>query len=754
MTTALAEQRQVMAEELAKRNQQARDNAEQLRTTLDDTYKQLLAPALGFGEDIQANNRALIPTTGARLNAAIEQAGYGPADQTWQEGVVRRISEGLDTVAASAERAFGTLRSAGGEALTALVAAAEGGGQALAGFGQAADATAEDLSHLEPALAATAQGVQQVEQAGAAAGQSLAKLGERGVASSSLGDLDRAGSGLNATLEDLASETGRVEVSMAKMGAAGAAAGAGLRGGVDWLKGLGPAGLATAAALGVLTAALYESYDAALKAEKEHADLERALRASGASATVSVKELQDHAATLTATTMASRDEVLAAGTALARYHAVVGDAFGRTLTLAQDMAAALGGDVRANAEKLGQALDDPARALDLLTSAGGKFSEQERDLIQDLTDGGRAFEAQQAILAAVARDLGGSGVSERAGLIGQTKALTEAWAELVRTITGSDTAIGQAAAGIVGGVTRILGDINAALDASTNARIAKLEQERDVLAMQLSSNDFGVNSVFSLGYWNNNTDAARARQRLETINAELAGLQAKQRQDEFAADLDAEEWRNAAVAAERGVLNDRLAALHAEHEQRLRDLTTDRIEKITQAEEQQITHLEGMRAELLERGGDTAAIDTEIELVRRIALAERAQAEARGGGTDAVEDETDANQRLIETLQFELEVLHLSERDRQVEHALRKLSADASEDQRQKVRDLAAALYDEKQALEASNRATEVMTRLRRELAEINLSDGDRAAARAADQLGEHASAAAKAEGEASYALG
>ena len=116
---------------------------------------------------------------------------------------------------------------------------------------------------------------------------------------------------------------------------------------------------------------------------------------------------------------------------------------------------------------------------------------------------------------------------------------------------------------------------------------------------------------------------------------------------------------------------------------------------------------------------------------------------------DATRDALDPNAKLIESLQAELIMVGLSNRDRTIEQALRRLSADATDDQRRMVQELSAALFDEKQAIDASNRATEVMTRLRRELAEINLSDSDRAAARAADQLGEHATDAARAEAEA-----
>jgi len=75
MTAGLDEQNAVMAEELAKRNQTAREQTAELRTTLDDAFKDYLAPVVGMAGDTQANNRALVPTGGAMLNRALETGG-------------------------------------------------------------------------------------------------------------------------------------------------------------------------------------------------------------------------------------------------------------------------------------------------------------------------------------------------------------------------------------------------------------------------------------------------------------------------------------------------------------------------------------------------------------------------------------------------------------------------------------------------------------------------------------------------------
>ena len=296
--------------------------------------------------------------------------------------------------------------------------------------------------------------------------------------------------------------------------------------------------------------------------------------------------------------------------------------------------------------------------------------------------------------------------------------------------------------------------LNAELDDSVAAQVSRLEQERDTLAAQLQSGDFGLKSLFSREFWSNSTDVEGARRRLEEVNAALAVLQDRQRRDEVAADVAAEDASARAVAQQRQVLLDRLAAMHAETERKLADLSTDRITKISAAEEAEVRRLEGMRAEAAARGANPEELqrfDQQILAVRSLSLAERAAAEPKAELKQATDQEVDANQRLIDSLQGEIELLHLSERDRAIEQAARRLSADATDEQRAKVRELEAALYDEKEAMAQQRREGDLLNRLRQQLAETSgtQSEADRAAAQAVAQLGAKASDSAKAEAEA-----
>ena len=74
-----------------------------------------------------------------------------------------------------------------------------------------------------------------------------------------------------------------------------------------------------------------------------------------------------------------------------------------------------------------------------------------------------------------------------------------------------------------------------------------------------------------------------------------------------------------------------------------------------------------------------------------------------------------ANQRVAESLGFELEALRKTERQRFVDVALRRLSAEATPEQRKEVERLAGALHDEQRAIEARNEAEREANQLRDE---------------------------------------
>lgn len=81
----------------------------------------------------------------------------------------------------------------------------------------------------------------------------------------------------------------------------------------------------------------------------------------------------------------------------------------------------------------------------------------------------------------------------------------------------------------------------------------------------------------------------------------------------------------------------------------------------------------------------------------------------RGGGgrgrKSEAEREAEAIAKLIDQLEFELEQVGKTDREKQVEANVRRLAASATEEQKDQVRELTGAIYDQKEAQDEANRA-------------------------------------------------
>lgn len=148
------------------------------------------------------------------------------------------------------------------------------------------------------------------------------------------------------------------------------------------------------------------------------------LRATGRDAETSVAELDQFAIQLGAATLTSREAVLEAVAALATFNTIKTDQFEKILTIAQDVSAVFGGDLKTNTIILARALTAPGEAFTILERKVGKFTEAEKKLLKELQDTGRIMEAQEILLAKLE---GTTGAAEAAakGLAGQIDTLGE-----------------------------------------------------------------------------------------------------------------------------------------------------------------------------------------------------------------------------------------------------------------------------------------------------------------------------------------
>jgi hypothetical protein len=86
----------------------------------------------------------------------------------------------------------------------------------------------------------------------------------------------------------------------------------------------------------------------------------------------------------------------------------VGGSFDRATAAAVDMASAGFGDATSNAVQLGKALNDPIKGITALTRSGITFTAQEKEKIKTLVQSGKTLQAQEMILAAIEKQVGGT----------------------------------------------------------------------------------------------------------------------------------------------------------------------------------------------------------------------------------------------------------------------------------------------------------------------------------------------------------
>jgi len=144
--------------------------------------------------------------------------------------------------------------------------------------------------------------------------------------------------------------------------------------------------------------------------EKSSRQLDRALANTGNSARTSALEVRRWAEELENRTGRAADEVMKVSSNLATF-GFGRETFFRAIELADDMAAAWGGDLRQNLEGLSRALDDPEKGFAMLQKRGVQLSDTQKQLVADFLDlndkagaQGVVFEALESQVKGVAED--------------------------------------------------------------------------------------------------------------------------------------------------------------------------------------------------------------------------------------------------------------------------------------------------------------------------------------------------------------
>lgn len=295
---------------------------------------------------------------------------------------------------------------------------------------------------------------------------------------------------------------------------------------------------------------------------------EALLKATGNASGLTSDQLDAMARSVALNTLASVEGIKDAQNVLLRFRAVSGDIFTDAISLSQDLAAVVGGDAVSAAQKLGQALENPAKELESLKDAGVSFSDAEKKLVADMVEAGREADAQRLILERLRMSIGGAGAAEASGtLSGSLDTLSQRWQELKLSIVDASAA-GTLSRDFLDVMARGLQRVNEEFFPEDEDRFAELVQRRADLQQQLEKLASGQRTGALSWIVGTKSELLNVNRELDEVTAEL-----KQIQDRRKAQQTAEtEAQAAAAAAEQRRLEERKAALEKAQQEELEKL--------------------------------------------------------------------------------------------------------------------------------------------------------------------------------------
>jgi hypothetical protein len=137
------------------------------------------------------------------------------------------------------------------------------------------------------------------------------------------------------------------------------------------------------------------------------AKLAAVIRSTGMAAGFTTEQLQEVANGLQSVTTHGNETIENLQAVLLGFQNIKGDNFIRTTEAVIDMAAVMGTDLVSAAQALGKAIDSPTQGMSSLSRQGFVWTKQEKELVAQLEESGKLYEAQEIILKSVESAFGG-----------------------------------------------------------------------------------------------------------------------------------------------------------------------------------------------------------------------------------------------------------------------------------------------------------------------------------------------------------
>ena len=169
--------------------------------------------------------------------------------------------------------------------------------------------------------------------------------------------------------------------------------------------------------------------------EKAIAEVNSTIDSMGVAWTTTA-EMQQRAADLQSKTTFGDEEILHMQSVLLTFGDITEDVFASTEAIALDMSAALGQDLQSSAVMLGKALNDPIVGLSALSRVGVSFSEDQKDMIKAMAEGGDMIGAQTLMMEALESQFEGSAAAVAATAGGQMQQAMNSFGDTMETVGG------------------------------------------------------------------------------------------------------------------------------------------------------------------------------------------------------------------------------------------------------------------------------------------------------------------------------
>jgi hypothetical protein len=142
---------------------------------------------------------------------------------------------------------------------------------------------------------------------------------------------------------------------------------------------------------------------------------EQVLKSTGYAAGLAKHELVDLANSLQDVTTYADATILGGENLLLTFKNIGGDVFPRATAAMLDMATAMGQDVSSTAIQMGKALNAPTEGLSALSRVGVQFTDQQKEIIENMVKTGNVAGAQAIILTELESQFGGAAAAAAKG---------------------------------------------------------------------------------------------------------------------------------------------------------------------------------------------------------------------------------------------------------------------------------------------------------------------------------------------------